>query len=371
MLKIVTLVGTRPELIKLSLVIAELDRRVNHILVHSGQNYDFELNEVFFQDLGIRKPDHFLEAAQDTSVSTIANVLTGFESVLNSESPDAVLVLGDTNSCLGVIAAKKLHIPIFHMEAGNRCFDERVPEEVNRRIIDHVSDINLVYTEHARRYLLAEGIAGDTIIKTGSPMREVLDEHEEKIGASKILSSLNLEKGGYFVVSAHREENVDDTDRLATLLGSLDALAQEYGRRIIFSAHPRTQKRCKDSNLSMPETVEIVKPLGFLDYNHLQRNAFCVVSDSGTITEEASILEFKAVMIRDAHERPEGMDEGVIVMTGLGRERIVDAVRVVTGQDGEDFIAPPDYGSSNVSKKVVRIILSYTDFVRRTVWQQA
>lgn len=371
MLKVVTLVGTRPELIKLSLVIAELDKRVEHILVHTGQNYDFELNEVFFQDLGIRKPDHFLESAEPTPTATIASVLTGFEAVLKSEKPDAVLILGDTNSCLGIIAAKKLHVPIFHMEAGNRCFDERVPEEVNRRIIDHISDINLVYTEHARRYLLAEGIAGDTIIKTSSPMREILNKHKEKIGASTVLSKLDLKRTDYFVVSAHREENVDDKDRLTMLLASLDSLAQEFGKRLIFSAHPRTRKRCEDFGLLMPKTVDFIKPLGFLDYIHLQQNAFCVVSDSGTITEEASILGFPAVMMRDAHERPEGMDEGATIMAGLDRNRIVDAVKITTSQDTANFKAPPDYDASNVADKVVRIIMSYTDFVRRTVWREA
>lgn len=368
--KVVTLVGTRPEILKLSLVIAELDRHVDHVLVHSGQNYDFELSEIFFSDLGIRKPDVFLDAAGENAAATIAGVIEKFDKLLVQEQPDAVLVLGDTNSCLGVIAAKKRRIPIFHMEAGNRCFDERVPEEANRRIVDHVSDINLVYTEHARRYLVAEGIAADTVIKTGSPMREILAAFFDRIGDSDVLVRLGLERGGYFVVSSHREENVDERDRLTTLLGSLEAIRSEFGRDVIFSAHPRTRARCDEFGLQPPAGVEFIKPLGFCDYVHLQQNAFCVISDSGTLTEESSILGFPAVMIRDAHERPEGMDEGATVMTGLQAERMIDGIRLVTSQGSAGFRAPADYDATNVSGKVVRLILSYTDFVRRTVWRR-
>jgi UDP-N-acetylglucosamine 2-epimerase (non-hydrolysing) len=367
-LKVVTLVGTRPELIKLCLVIAELDKQLTHVLVHSGQNYDFELNEVFFRDLGIRKPDHFLDAAGKNAAETIARVIERFDVVLAQERPDAVLILGDTNSCLGVIVAKRRKIPVFHMEAGNRCFDQRVPEEVNRRIIDHVSDINLVYTEHARRYLIAEGLRADSIIKTGSPMREVLTAFATRIAASPILDQLELAEGGYFLVSAHREENVDDRARLSMLLQTLEALAAKYEKRVIFSVHPRTRARLGEFGLTTGQAVEFMKPLGFFDYVKLQQAAFCVVSDSGTLTEESSILGFPAVMLRDSHERPEGMDEATLIMAGLDRERVVDAVRVVRSQHATGLRPPPDYDPLNVSTKVVRIILSYHDFVRRTVW---
>ncbi len=370
MLKVVTLVGTRPELIKLSRVIAEMDRHVDHVLVHSGQNHDYELNEIFFRDLEIRRPDHFLEAAGLNAAQTIARVIERFDKVLEAEQPDAVLLLGDTNSCLGVIAAKLHKIPIFHMEAGNRCFDFRVPEESNRRIVDHVSNINLVYTEHARRYLLAEGLPPDTVIKTGSPMREVLAHFSKQIDASDVLERLELERDGYFIVSAHREENVDDRERLLTLLQTLESLAVEFDRRVIFSTHPRTRARIEAFGLSVGTAVEFIRPLGFFDYVHLQMNAFCVVSDSGTITEESAILGFPAVMVREAHERPEGMDEGTLIMTGLNRDRVVDSVRVIKSQSKLGMRQPTDYASENVAMKVVRIILSYTDFVMRTVWYQ-
>lgn len=371
-MKVVTLVGTRPELIKLCLTIAELDRHVDHRLVHSGQNYDFELNEVFFRDLGIRKPNHFLEAAGGNAARTIAKVIERFDDLLIAEPPDAVLVLGDTNSCLGVIPAKRRRIPIFHMEAGNRCFDARVPEEINRKIVDHTSDINLAYTEHARRYLLAEGIRPDTVIVTGSPMREVLSRFADRIAASDVQSRMNLARERYFLVSAHREENVDDPGRLKMLLDALKALAQEHSLPVVFSAHPRTRERLEALPASTKdERIRIVKPLGFHDYISLQQNAFCVVSDSGTLTEEAGILNFPAVMIRDAHERPEGMDETTVVMCGLQPQRIVDAVRLVRAQRGISMRRPAAYDAENVSTKVVRIILSYTDFVNRTTWYKS
>jgi UDP-N-acetylglucosamine 2-epimerase (non-hydrolysing) len=367
--KVVTLVGTRPELIKLSLTIAELDRQVDHRLVHSGQNYDFELNEVFFRDLGIRKPDNFLEAAGGNAAKTIARVIERFDEILSDERPDAMLLLGDTNSCLGVIAAKRRRVPIFHMEAGNRCFDARVPEEINRKIIDHTSDINLAYTEHARRYLLAEGMRPDTVFVTGSPMRQVLEHFAKPIADSDVKSRLKLKSGGYFLVSAHREENVDDPARLKKLLESLEKLSVTHKLPVLFSVHPRTQQRL-DAMPDLPrsERIQIVKPLGFHDYVSLQKDAFCVVSDSGTLTEEAAILGFPAVMIRDAHERPEGMDEGTVVMCGIEPGRVLDAVKLVRAQKDRLFRAPRDYDADNVAQKVVRIILSYTDYVNRTVW---
>ncbi len=371
MLKVMTLVGTRPELIKLSLVIAELDRHVQQVLVHTGQNYDFELNEVFFRDLAIRKPDHFLEAAGGTAAETIARVIERFDKVLDAERPDAVLVLGDTNSCLGVIAAKRRKVPIFHMEAGNRCFDFRVPEEINRRIVDHVSDINLVYTEHARRYLLAEGLRPDMVIKTGSPMREVLTTFATGIAGSDILKRLGLDQGEFFVVSAHREENVDVPERLRMLIDSLAALAIKFNKRVLFSAHPRTRARLEAADVAISDAVEFMKPLGFFDYVRLQTESFCVVSDSGTITEESAILGFPAVTVREAHERPEGMDEAIVVMSDLQADRLVQAVSLVTTHGREPMHSPADYEADNVSRKVARIILSYTDFVRRTVWHQS
>lgn len=370
MLKLITLVGTRPELIRLACVINELDKHVQQVIVHTGQNYDYELNEVFFCDLALRKPNYFLDAAGPTAAATIARVIERFDNVLEQERPDVLLVLGDTNSCLGAIPAKRRKIPIFHMEAGNRCFDQRVPEETNRRIVDHISDINLVYTEHGRRYLLAEGIRPETIIKTGSPMREVLTTFAVNIAASDILGRLNLTEDSYFLVSAHREENVDDPDRLANLLTTLDALAAEYDRKIIFSGHPRTRARIDTFGLTIGPMVDFMKPLGFFDYNRLQQSAFCVVSDSGTITEESAILGFPAITIREAHERPEGMDEGVLIMTGLRKDRILESISVVRAQHHDIFHAPLDYAADNVSKKVVRIILSYTDYVNRIVWQK-
>lgn len=373
-LKVMTIVGTRPEIIKLSRVIAELDRHTKHVLVHTGQNYDYELNQVFFDQLQIRKPDHFLDAAGKTAADTIAAVIARADAVLAREEPDALLLLGDTNSCLAAIAAKRRKVPVFHMEAGNRCFDDRVPEEINRRIVDHISDINLPYTEHARRYLLAEGLRPETVIKTGSPMREVLEHHAADIAASRALQRLKLEPGGYFVISAHREENVDSPENLGDLLASLDALSRRHRKRIIMSTHPRTRKRLAAlAKRKLPARVEFLKPLGFFDYIRLQQNAACVLSDSGTLTEESSILGFPAIMLRQAHERPEGMDEGTLIMSGLKPERVLAAVRATiasyTGKS-RPFAPAADYATDNVSAKVVRIIMSYTDYVNRTVWSK-
>ncbi len=371
--KVMTIVGTRPEVIKLSRVIAELDRHANHVLVHTGQNYDFELNEVFFEELGIRKPDHFLNAAGNTAAQTIGAVIVQADAVLAKESPAALLILGDTNSCLAAIAAKRRKIPVFHMEAGNRCFDERVPEEINRRIVDHISDINLPYTEHARRYLLSEGIRAETIIKTGSPMREVLAYHESGIAASQVLKRHKLIPRDYFVVSAHREENLDNAANLAALLASLDGLVRRFSKRIIVSTHPRTRKKLAAlGKAKLPAGVEFLKPLGFFDYIQLQTHAFCVLSDSGTLTEESAILAFPAVMIRQAHERPEGMDQGTVVMSGLDPDQVVQGVEICVRHYADNlrpFSSPPDYDAVNVSQKVLRVILSYTDYVNRTVWR--
>lgn len=374
-LTVVTIVGTRPEIIKLSRVIAELEEHTNHILVHTGQNFDYELNEVFFEQLGVKKPNYFLDAASDTACATAANSIIATEQVLLKEKPDAILLLGDTNSCLSAYAAKRLHIPVFHMEAGNRCFDQRVPEEINRKIVDHISDINLVYTEHARRYLLAEGLRPEMVIKTGSPMQEVLQYYRKKIDASTVLEQMKLKDRHYFLVSAHREENVDTLENLTELLHSLNALIEKYDMPVIFSTHPRTRKRIEamgDISFVNPR-IQFMKPLGFLEYNKLQQRAFCVLSDSGTITEESSILYFPAVTIREAHERPEGMDEATLVMCGLGKNRILQSVELVTKQFKEEprqFHLVQDYESDNVSKKVVRIIYSYVDYINRVVWFQ-
>lgn len=375
-LKVLTIVGTRPELIKLCRVIAELDAHTHHVLVHTGQNYDYELNEIFFRELEIRRPDHFLNAAGQTAAETIGNVIAQSGVVLADERPDAVLLLGDTNSCLSAIAAKRLQVPLFHMEAGNRCFDQRVPEEINRKIVDHISDINLPYTEHARRYLLAEGLRPETIIKTGSPMREVLNYYGRQIEASDVLERMGLCPAEYFVFSAHREENVDSEINFADLLATLNAVAAEFDKPIIFSTHPRTRKRLAGARASVEADprIRFLKPLGFFDYVHLQANACCVLSDSGTLTEEASILGFPAVTIRQAHERPEGMDEGTLILCGLKPPRVLAAVETVLAQVGgreeRPFRLVTDYQPPNVSKKVVRIILSYVDYVNRVVWQK-
>lgn len=374
-MKVMTIVGTRPEIIKLSRVISRLDRHVTHILVHSGQNYDYELNGIFFSEMGIRKPDYFLDAVGESVARTIGNIIAKADDVLEKEQPDALLLLGDTNSCLAAIAAKRRKIPIFHMEAGNRCFDLRVPEEINRKIVDHISDINMTYTEHARRYLLAEGVRPETVIKTGSPMKEVLAHHREQIEASDVLKRLELRKRGYFLVSAHREENVDSEVNFANLLQSLAAIAEQYDKPIIVSTHPRTRKRLEEKGTAdLDRRIHFLKPLGFMDYVKLQLNAACVISDSGTITEESSILGFPAITIRQTHERPEGMDAGTLVMCGLEAEAVLKSIEVVTSQFAEYshcFNTIADYDVDNVSHKVLRIILSYTDYVNRVVWKKS
>jgi UDP-N-acetylglucosamine 2-epimerase (non-hydrolysing) len=374
-LKVMTVVGTRPEVIKLSRVIAALDKDVDHVLVHTGQNHDFELNEVFFQELGISKPRHVLGVGGRTVAETIAEVITRTDAVMEQERPDALLLYGDTNSCLCVIPAKRRKIPVFHMEAGNRCFDQRVPEELNRKVVDHLSDINMPLTEHARRYLLAEGIRPETIVKTGSTMKEVLDHHRPGIDRSTALETLGLEPGRYVLVSTHREENVDRPERLSGFLETLRAIRGRYGRRVIVSTHPRTRARLEGlaeaTRVLEAEGITFLKPFGFLDWVKLQEKAFCVVSDSGTITEESALLGFPAVTIRDAHERPEGMDAGTLVMTGLGTERILQAIDVVTSRPaGQRAGLPPDYLEPHVSRKVLQVILSYTDYVNRTVWSR-
>ena len=374
MLKVMTIVGTRPELIKMSRVIAEFDQHTQHILVHTGQNYDFELNQIFFDDLGIRKPDHFLEAAGENAAQTIGQVIMRADEVMEKERPDAVMLYGDTNSCLSVIAAKRRKIPVFHMEAGNRCFDQRVPEELNRKVLDHLSDINLVLTEHARRYLIAEGIRPETIIKTGSHMREVLDYYMPNIQKSDVLSRLGLESSKYFVVSAHREENVDTPANLLDLVEMLNALASTYGYPVIVSTHPRTRKRLDALEIGeLNPFIQFVKPFGFHDYIKLQMETLCVVSDSGTITEEASLLNLPAVTIRNAHERPEGMDVGTLIMSGLKKDDVLDAVKVIITQHKKGIrvmSAVDDYESGPVSKQLLRVVMSYVDYINRTVWSK-
>jgi UDP-N-acetylglucosamine 2-epimerase len=372
-MKVMTIVGTRPEIIKLSCVIPELDRYTDHVLVHTGQNYDYELNEIFFTGMGIRRPDVFLEAAGATAAETIGNVIIKTDALFKQVQPDAVLLYGDTNSCLSVISAKRNKIPVFHMEAGNRCFDQRVPEELNRKVIDHLSDINMVLTEHARRYLLAEGIRPETIIKTGSSMKQVLQVQREKIEASPVLEELRLTKGDYFVLSIHREENVDSEENFHALLAALNTMAERYGKRMIVSTHPRTRKKLETEDFAFSELIEFMKPLSYADYNKLQENAFCVVSDSGTVTEESSLMGFPAITIRQAHERPEGMDEGTLIMSGLDGADICAAIDCVTGQTAQhrDLLRTiPDYDVDNVAEKVVRLILSYTGYVNRTVWRK-
>jgi len=373
-LKVLTVVGTRPEIIRLSRVLLALDRAesIDHILVHTGQNYDYELNEVFFSDLGIRKPDHFLNAAGRNATTTAGQILINIDPVLEQEQPDAFLVLGDTNSCLCAIAAKKRKIPIFHMEAGNRCFDQRVPEETNRKIVDHISDINLTYSSIAREYLLREGLPADRVIKTGSPIFEVLDAYKEQIDSSDILKTLELEKENYFVVSAHREENINSKNFI-NLVNSLNAIAEKYQLPIIVSTHPRTRNKINELGIEFNSLIHLMKPIGFHDYNHLQKNAKVVISDSGTISEESSIMNFPAINIREAHERPEAMEETSVMMVGLCLERIMQALVILDSQKrGEERTLRPvyDYSMPNVSDKIVRIILSYTDYVKRVVWSE-
>lgn len=372
-LRVMTVVGTRPEIIRLSRVMAALDRTLDHVLVHTGQNYDYELNGVFFDDLEIRKPDHFLEAAAATAAETIGQVITRADAIMRQVRPDALLVLGDTNSCLSAIAAKRLRIPVFHMEAGNRCYDERVPEEINRRIVDHVSDINLPYSTLSRECLLREGLPPDRIIKTGSPMREVLAHYRSKIERSTVLKSMKLNPREYFLVSAHREETVDDPRQLRRLVDVLNAVATTHKHRVIVSTHPRTRKRLDESSLKTDKLIEFVKPLGFTDYVRLQLDSAAVLSDSGTVTEESSILNIPALNIREAHERPEGMEEGAVIMTGLDSSLVLQALDLVMKQPrGEDraLRLVADYAPDNVSEKMVRIILSYTGYVRRKVWHE-
>lgn len=372
-MKIMTIVGTRPEIIRLARVINKLDHYFDHVLVHTGQNYDYELNEVFFQDLGIRRPDHFLEAAGSTAAETIGKVILAADLVFENEQPDALLILGDTNSSLSAIPAKRRKIPIFHMEAGNRCFDLNVPEEINRRIVDHISDINLPYTQIAREYLLREGLPPDQIIVTGSPMTELLEHYRAEIKNSDILSRLSLVRDEYFVVSAHREENVDSPHKLGLLLDLLNSLAERYGKRLIISLHPRTRQRLSQSKKEINPLVEWHKPFGFFDYIQLQTNAFAVLSDSGTITEEASILNFPALNLREVHERPEGFEEGVAPLVAMSSKRIFAALAILEDQPrGSTRLLRQvkDYEPSNVSDKVIRIILSYTDFVNRRTWNK-
>ncbi|EOS7958684.1 TPA: non-hydrolyzing UDP-N-acetylglucosamine 2-epimerase [Enterococcus faecium] len=369
-LKVMTVVGTRPEIIRLSAVINRLDQSeaIEHILVHTGQNYDYELNEVFFEDFKLKKPDYFLNAATGTAIETVGNILIKIDPILEEVKPNAFLVLGDTNSCLCAIAAKRRHIPIFHMEAGNRCFDQRVPEETNRKIVDHTADINLTYSDIAREYLLREGLPADRVIKTGSPMFEVLHSRKEDIQHSDVLNRLGLKEGQYFVVSAHREENISSETNFLHLVDSLNTIAETYQLPIIISTHPRTMKMIEAKEIKFHELIQTMKPMGFNDYNKLQINAKAVLSDSGTISEESSILNFKALNIRQAHERPEAMEEASVMMVGLEKERIMQGLEVLETQQKDTLRHVADYSMPNVSEKVVRIILSYTDYVNRVVW---
>ncbi|MBH1942906.1 UDP-N-acetylglucosamine 2-epimerase (non-hydrolyzing) [Erythrobacter sp. YJ-T3-07] len=373
-MKVMTVVGTRPEIIRLSRVLIALDEACEHILVHTGQNHDYELSQVFFDDLGIRKPDHFLHAAvAGAPVATIGNIMIGMEKLLKEVQPEALLVLGDTNSCLSVLPAKRAKIPVFHMEAGNRCFDQRVPEEINRRIVDHTADINLTYSDIAREYLLAEGLPPDRVIKTGSPMYEVLHAYMDRIDASDVLDRLELKEHEYFVVSAHREENIESDANFLRLVAILNRIAETYDKPVIVSTHPRTQNRIDRAGVEFHANVRLLKPLGFHDYVRLQKSARAVLSDSGTITEESSILNFPALNIREAHERPEGMEEGTVMMTGLSIDRVEQGLAIIASQargEERDLRLVADYSMPNVSAKVVRIIHSYTDYVRRTVWKE-
>lgn len=372
-LRVMSVVGTRPEIIRLSRVLARLDEYCEHILVHTGQNYDYELNEVFFSDLGVRKPDYFLDAAGKNAAQTIGQIIIKVDDVLETVQPDAMLILGDTNSCISAIPAKRRKIPIFHMEAGNRCFDQRVPEETNRRIVDHTADVNLTYSTIARDYLLAEGLPPDRVIKTGSPMYEVLTHYMPQIDASDVLARLSLKPGEFFVVSAHREENVDSPKQLAKLATILNTVAEHYDLPVIISTHPRTRNRINAAGIEFHPNIQLLKPLGFHDYNHLQKNARAVLSDSGTITEESSIMNFPALNIREAHERPEGFEEASVMMVGLEVERVLQGLAILESQPRGDerlLRQVSDYSMPNVSDKIVRIVHSYTDYVKRVVWKQ-
>ena len=372
-LKVITVVGTRPEIIRLSRVLARLDEHCDHVLVHTGQNYDYELNQIFFDDLGIRKPDHFLNAAGGSAAETIGKIIIAVDGVLAAEKPDAMLVLGDTNSCMAVLPAKRRKVPVFHMEAGNRCFDQRVPEEINRRIVDHTADINLTYSSIAREYLLREGLPPDMVIKTGSPMAEVLAYYHPAIMASDVLDRLKLTSGKFFVVSAHREENIDSDVNFGKLVQVLNSVAEHYGLPVIVSTHPRTQKRVDAQSVKFHARVQLLKPLGFTDYNKLQISARAVLSDSGTIYEESSIMNFPALNLREAHERPEGMEEAAVMMTGLEVERVMQGLSILQSQPRDDerlLRQVADYSMPNVSDKVLRIIHSYTDYVNRVVWKK-
>lgn len=373
-MKVMTIVGTRPEIIKMSRVMAELEKYTDHVLVHTGQNYDYELNEIFFENLGVKKPDYFLDVAGKSVAYTIGNVISKSDDIFEIEKPDAVLLYGDTNSCLAVISAKRRKIPVFHFEAGNRCFDQRVPEELNRKVLDHLSDINFPLTEHARRYLIAEGIKPDTIIKPGSPMKEILEFHASEIDESKVLETLNLEENKFFIVSTHREENIDSPENFSDLLDSLNAIAEKYNYPIIVSTHPRTKIKLESlKREDLNPLIQFLKPLGFFDYIKMQKKAFCVISDSGTISEESSILNFPAITIRQAHERPEGMDEGTLIMSGLKKDRILESINIIVSQFSREKRVTKivnDYDVDNFSLKVVRTIISYVDFVNRTVWKK-
>lgn len=368
-MKVMTIVGTRPEIIKLACVIEELDKYTEHILVHTGQNYDYELNEIFFSGMNIRKPDIFMNAAGENPAETIGNVIIASDKLFKEYKPDALLLYGDTNSCLAVISAKRNKVPVFHMEAGNRCFDQRVPEELNRKVVDHLSDINMTLTEHARRYLISEGVLPETVIKVGSSMKEVLIKNKNTIDSSTVLEELNLTKGEYFVLSAHREENLDNPKNFESLVDSINEIAKKYKKPIIFSTHPRTRKLIDAGSYKFDDLVNFMKPLDFASYIKLQQNAFCTISDSGTITEESSILGFPAITIRQAHERPEGMDEGTLIMSGVDADDVINAIEVVTKESKKMHIVN-DYDVNNVSSKVVRIILSYTEYINRTVWKK-
>ncbi len=376
-MKVMTIVGTRPEIIKMSRIIDETSKYMEHVLVHTGQNYDYELNEVFFKDLNVPKPDYFLDAASDTVARSIGNIISLADEVFEKESPDALMLYGDTNSCLSVIAAKRRKIPVFHFEAGNRCFDQRVPEELNRKVLDHLSDINFPLTEHARRYLIAEGVKPETVIKIGSPMQEIINFHREAINKSSILEQLKLKPHQYFIVSMHREENIDSDENFDHLLDSLNAIADKWQFPVIVSTHPRTFKRLNEGYLDsgrISGLVKFMKPMGFFDYVQMQQHSFCVVSDSGTITEESSLLNFPAITVRQAHERPEGMDEGAIIMSGLNQVDVIQSVEIVTQQhdyENRVFRKVADYDVDNVSKKVVRALMSYTNYVNRTVWNKS